>query len=119
MDFNTVTGPLLHTGGKDPDASTCWPFQVTNGSSTARTFVERNTMWYTRIPEYVELQVAGLRFAGACPGDIVRLTSSYVAGPEGAWVARPAMIQSIQRDWNKGTVTLGLAAIPTSGNRFK
>ena len=116
--FSTVNGPTHHLGGMDPDVTTCWEYQTAGGDAAARTFVDLQTPWFTRVPEYAEVVCAGLKYADACVGDIARVTTEHLLGPEGYWDDRPAMIQSVHRDWMNGTVKLGLAALPNSGDRF-
>jgi len=119
IEVSTINGPRMPTGPIEPDATTCWDFQSQHGSENARTFVSMNSLWYTRVPEHAEIVCAGLMYASLCPGDIVKVTSQYLFGPEGYWTARSAMVQSVHRDWIKGRVTLGLAALPTQANRFE
>lgn len=117
-EVSTVNGPRHYENPGEPDVTTCWNFQDTDGSSSARTFVALNSAWFTRVPEFAEIVTAGLMYAGLCPGDIVIVTASQLVGPEGAWESRPAMVQSVHRDWMRGRVTLGVAALPTKQNRY-
>lgn len=115
---STVDGPFVKTGPRTPNASTCWPYRNTEGDLYAAEFSTLQFQWYTRIPEVVEMELAGLRFCGLCPGDIVAITTNELRGPEGYWEDRPAMVKSIRRDWTRGRVTLTIAALPTTNNRF-
>ena len=115
---STVDGPFVKTGPTTPNASTCWPYRNTEGDLYAAEFSTLQFQWYTRIPEVVEMELAGLRFCSLCPGDLIRVTTNELRGPEGYWDRRPAMVKSIRRDWRRGRVTLTIAALPTTNNRF-
>ena len=116
---STVNGPLIYSGAMSPDVTTCWKWNEATGTNSSKVFVTLQSGWFTRVPELVEVEVAGLWFGRLCPGDTVLVNCSQIVGPEGPWSNRPAMVQSIQRDWMRGRVTLQLAALPTSPNRYK
>ncbi len=107
-------GPLVQGNPITPTARTCWPFMNKNEDKFAAEFVSLQYQWFTRIPEIVELELVGLKYATMIPGDIVTINSDLIVGPYGAFDNRPAMIQSIRRDWARGRVVVTLASIPPS-----
>lgn len=109
---SVADGPLVKDNPITPTARTCWPHMNKNEDKFAAEFVSLQYEWYTRIPEVVELELAGLRFAQYVPGDVLTVNSDLIEGPHGKWQARPAMVQSIRRDWMRGRVTVTLASIP-------
>ena len=117
--FSTVNGPIVESGPVTPDATTCWPWRNTEGDLYAAEFVTMQYQWYTRIPEVVEVELLGLSRASLAPGDLIRVTAQEIRGPEGYWNDRPAMVQSIRRDWIRGRVTLTIAALPTQNRRYE
>ena len=110
--INVADGPLVANNPTTPSARTCWPFGNKNEDKHAARFASLQYQWFTRIPEVVEVELSGLRFASFVPGDLVLVRSSMITGRHGEWDNRPAMIQSIRRDWLGGRVTVTLASLP-------
>lgn len=87
-----------------------------SGGDTSRDQLrDRAAMWYLRIPTRFTLTVGGLRWAGLCPGDWVRLSSRIVHGklPQTVrgYEGWECLVTQVQPDLATGSVRLSLAAL--------
>jgi hypothetical protein len=90
---------------------------LTNVTNQLNEIGDRLGPYYSRVPQVIEIECAGLYRAVHCVGDVVDLTISKLRGRElseqEGITNRRAVVVSVSPDWLGGRVTLRLLLRPT------
>jgi hypothetical protein len=108
-------------------SDTTWAHSSSGQENIRDNILGRVAQWSVMVPYALRVDLAGLKFAQLCPGDIVSINLEQLDASNGydeyylgttalsevnGWTERQAMVTGVDADYIAGMVTLELSVIP-------